>query len=308
VTVKTPPANAAALASAEGAVKVQTGVAGQVKPVKVTAIFPAAVMAEAAVNVTETVTAVEAATLLDKVTAALVRRVAVKLMVGRVADEVVSISASAPVVVLMAMLDLAAWAAGVVTPVHVKVTVPAARALAERTTVKRLAAKAEEAGSAVPAGAVNLQVLAPKVKPVKPTVIFPEAGIADTEVNEMVAVAAAVAARVVDKVTAPLVSTPTTPTRVPVTEASISASAVVRVLTTTSVLASWAAGRVAPVQVKVTTPAATAAAERVTVKVGATKTEEVGSAVPAGAVNLQTGVAGQTKPVKVVKIFPDAGS
>jgi len=54
----------------------------------------------------------------------------------------------------------------------------------------------------------------------------------------MVAVVAAVAATVLDKVTAPLVSTPTTPTRVPVTEPSISASAVVLVLTTTSVLAS----------------------------------------------------------------------
>jgi len=121
---------------------------------------------------------VAAAMLLDKVIAALVRRVAVKLMVGRVAVEVVSISASAPVVVLMTMLDLLAWAAGVVAPVHVKVTVPAARALAERVTVKVLAAKAEEAGSTVPAGAVNLQAgAAGQVKLVKPTVIFPEAGI-----------------------------------------------------------------------------------------------------------------------------------
>jgi len=62
------------------------------------------------------------------------------------------------------------------------------------------------------------------------------------------------------------------------------------------------------VQVKVTVPAATAVAERVTVKTLAAKAEEVGSAVPTGAVNLQTGVAGQVKPVKVVKIFPDAGS
>jgi len=54
----------------------------------------------------------------------------------------------------------------------------------------------------------------------------------------MVTVTPLTAAVVLDKVTAPLVSTPTTPTRVPVTEPSISASAVVLVLTTTSVLAS----------------------------------------------------------------------
>ncbi len=60
---------------------------------------------------------------------------------------------------------------------HVKVTVPAAMAVAARVTVKVGAAKAEEAGSAVPAGAVNLQTGVKVVKPVKPTVIFPEAGI-----------------------------------------------------------------------------------------------------------------------------------
>jgi len=73
-------------------VNLQTGVAGHVKPVKVAKILPEAEMAVAAVKVTDTVTAVDAATLEDKVTAALVRRVVVKLMMGRVADEVVSIS------------------------------------------------------------------------------------------------------------------------------------------------------------------------------------------------------------------------
>ncbi len=45
VTTKTLDANAAVFARADGAVKVQTGVAGQVKPVKVIKILPAADMA-----------------------------------------------------------------------------------------------------------------------------------------------------------------------------------------------------------------------------------------------------------------------
>jgi len=69
VTVKSLPVNAAVLVRAEGAVNVQVGVAGQVKPVKVTTILPAVEMAEAAVKVTDTVTAVAAAIALDKVTA-----------------------------------------------------------------------------------------------------------------------------------------------------------------------------------------------------------------------------------------------
>jgi len=44
----------------------------------------------------------------------------------------------------------------------------------------------------------------------------------------------------------------------------------------------------------------------VTVNVSTAKADEAGSAVLAGAVNLQTGVAGQEKPVKVVKILPEA--
>jgi len=61
------------------------------------------------------------------------------------------------------------------------------------------------------------------------------------------------------------------------------------------------------VHVNVTVLALIAVALKVTVNTLDANTEDAGSAVPAGAVNLQTGVAGHEKPVKVVRIFPDAG-
>ncbi len=63
-------ANDAALESDDGALKVQTGLEGQVKPVNVTAILPAAVIAEAEEKLTLTVVPMEAAISVDRVTSA----------------------------------------------------------------------------------------------------------------------------------------------------------------------------------------------------------------------------------------------
>jgi len=59
--------------------------------------------------------------------------------------------------------------------------------------------------------------------------------------------------------------------------------------------------------VSVTTPAAIELVPTVTVKIFDAYNDDAGSAVPAGEVNVHTGVAGHMKPVKVVRIFPDAG-
>jgi len=109
-TVNTLEEKLAALLNAEGAVNVHVGVFGQANPVRVIKILPLAGIVEAAVNVTETVTPVVPAMLMDvdSVTAALVRKVFVKLIAGKVPAEVVSTSALVDVCVLMTMSDLAA--------------------------------------------------------------------------------------------------------------------------------------------------------------------------------------------------------
>ncbi len=62
--------NDAVLILEEGAVKVQTGIAGQLKPDNVTDILPPAVIRDAVVQLTVTVTPVEKAMLFDKETTA----------------------------------------------------------------------------------------------------------------------------------------------------------------------------------------------------------------------------------------------
>jgi len=59
--------------------------------------------------------------------------------------------------------------------------------------------------------------------------------------------------------------------------------------------------------VSVTTPAAIELVPTVTVNIFDAYNDDAGSAVPAGEVNLQTGETGHVTPVKVVRIFPDAG-
>jgi len=59
--------------------------------------------------------------------------------------------------------------------------------------------------------------------------------------------------------------------------------------------------------VSVTAPAAIKLFDKVTVKTLLENKEYDGSEVPAGAINLHTGVAGHENPVNVVKILPDAG-
>jgi len=59
--------------------------------------------------------------------------------------------------------------------------------------------------------------------------------------------------------------------------------------------------------VSVTTPAAIELVPTVTVNIFDAYNDDAGSAVPAGEVNLHKGASGHVKPVKVVRIFPDAG-
>lgn len=111
-------------------------------------------------------------------------------------------------------------------PVQVKVTTPALIAVAEMVTVKALAAKAEEVGSAVPEGAVNLQAgAAGQAKLFKGMTILPDAEMAWIAVKVVVTVTAVAAAAELDKVTAAPVKVPQTATSVPVMEASMLAPA-----------------------------------------------------------------------------------
>jgi len=72
VTVNVSPENKAEFDNAEGAVNVQTGEAGHVKPAKVVAILPAAEIGDGALNVMLTVVAVDDAKVELNVTAPLV--------------------------------------------------------------------------------------------------------------------------------------------------------------------------------------------------------------------------------------------
>jgi len=225
-----------------------------------------------------------------------------------VADDVVSISTPPAVCVLITIFDLEACALGNVAPVQLNVTIPATAVTpAFNVTVNVFDAKAAVFPNAD--GDVNVQTgVAGHVKPVNPTVILPAAEIVDAVVALTVTVTVVEDCKLLSNVTAAFVITPKTALIVPVTDLSISTDAAVCVRKLTSVLANCADGKVAPVQVRVIAPAAIELVPTVIVNIFDAKTDDAGSAVPAGAVNLHTGVAGHVKPVKVVRIFPDAGT
>jgi len=195
---------------------------------------------------------------------------------------------------------------GKVAPVQLNVTTPAAAVTpAFNVTVNVLDAKAAEFPNAD--GDVNVQTgVAGHVKPDNTATILPESGISETIFAEMVTTTFAELATLLLNVTEPIEIVPIILGRVQLAEKSISSDAELCVLTKTSVLANCAAGNVAPVHWKVNTPGMKGAVPMSTLKTFDAN-DDTGSAIPAGDVNLHTGVAGQVKPVKVVRILPDAG-
>jgi len=146
------------------------------------------------------------------------------------------------------------------------------------------------------------------VKPVKVVDIFPAAEIVVAEVNEIVTVVAVDAAILLLNIIAPpVIAPPYISTKVPEAVDSIIEFPESRVAIEMSVLAAWDCGNVAPVQVNVTVPAGIALADNVTAKVPEANADEAGSEVPAGAVNLHTGVAGHIKLSNPTAIRPEAG-
>jgi len=242
---------------------------------------------------------VAAAVWLDKVTAGPVMAIT---MAGRVPVLVVSILLLLLSWVVITRLFKALWAAeGRVAPVQVKVTVLTAIGLAERVIVKTSEAKAEEVGSVVPAGAVNLHTgVEGHKKPVNVVKILPDAGICWARVAVPVTVTPVADAAVLDKVTAvPVRPAAIMAGKVPAEDVSILLLLASLVTTAMLVNALWVAGRVAPEQVKVTVPATIApVAESTTFRAPPLHWEEEGSGVEPGAVNLHTGVCGKAKPVK----------
>ncbi len=158
------------------------------------------------------------------------------------------------------------------------------------------------AGSAVPAGAVNLQAKsAAKLNPAKGTWMIADAVIEVAEVKLIVTVTGDCFSEPVDKVTAALVSAPTavTATRDPEVVESKAVPDALAVLIATSVFATCAAGLVKPVQVKVKVEPAAAPAVTVMVKTLVAKAAEL--VRTEGEVMLQTG-EDAVKPVKVTLI------
>ncbi len=149
-------ATVAVLARAEGEVNVHV-VTEAVNPGKATTMTPLAGRATLPIKVVVIVTPVATVAVLDKVTAAEPSEPAAGVMDTRVPVVMVLMRTSSEVTVRMYKSVLASCEAGLVAPVQVKVTVPAATAVAEMVTVKRPFAYETEAGSEVLTGAVNLQ-------------------------------------------------------------------------------------------------------------------------------------------------------